>query len=341
MYIILVLTNTYYMMIFRMCFFILVYFNLFSCDNKLTKNGKIDTIVLNDKMLNVVENLSTLDVEQDTFRHIMKVSYIGKIGNYPIEMEINILPFNKTIDGTYNYKKRSDAQDIFCDGMMDNNTIQLKEYYYKNGNKVITGKFNLEPIDVGKLKGIWTNPDNSKSYLVELTCLDSINLMPVTYTYMRDIKTVEMERYPDSGDKQTFQQLTQVRVYDKSNLIQTIKNLNIIVSSEDNLEFEDLNFDGYLDLKIIEHYPFGIKPDYGVIHFIYNPFNNKFEPSKVLNDLRVVKCNSFKKQISHYTADGRGNESESFYRWEGNSLRIFKEITYTEDSNDPIITEYP
>ncbi|MFF5380622.1 XAC2610-related protein [Pedobacter suwonensis] len=98
---------------------------------------------------------------------------------------------------------------------------------------------------------------------------------------------------------------------------------------KDKVELEDVNFDGYLDIKLPVFYPDRIKGDYGYEYFVYDVTRKSFIKNKTLDDLDV------KKQIYKYDADGNGNEAKMYYRWQNGKLllqkaeRVYENDTYT------------
>lgn len=272
----------------------------------------------------------------------IKVSYAGKVGNYPIQMEINIDRAKNMIQGTYRYTNTKEEHTIYLEGKIINNRIDLKEEVYKNENRQQTGAFSLQFDDLHRVSGTWENPEKTKTLDVVLTSIENFEYEPLAYTFNTNLQKVELEKYPDSDEKTEFTQLQSVEIYHQNELVQTIADMNITIFEDSNtIELEDLNFDGYYDLKIIESYPFVSKPDYGILFFIYDPATKQFVPNPNLNELRYIVCNSFTKTFTYITADGSGNESYTDYKWKGNTFKKIKRTEYFEDNREPVISEYP
>lgn len=271
----------------------------------------------------------------------IKFCYTGKIANYPVEMDITLNRLKNTIRGSYRYTDIKEDHNIYIEGNIIDNKILVKEYIYKNGKRKETGSFHVTFDDFSTMTGTWQNPKKTKTLNMVLKSCEILKINPLGYTFKADLKKVLMERSPDSDDKVEFTQLQDLKIFYTDELQQTLTDLNICIFVDTNsVELEDLNFDGYYDLKITENYPFSHKPDYGILYFIYNPRTDKFEKNTMLNNLRVVTANPFKKVLTHITADGNGNEVYTEYKWISNILRVVKKTEYFEDTLDPIITEY-
>jgi hypothetical protein len=116
-------------------------------------------------------------------------------------------------------------------------------------------------------------------------------------------------------------------------LIQSLKGFDeYIYERTAELELEDLNFDGLLDLKIQTYLPEQTKGDIAYLYYLYHQIQKKYIRNAELEELEVLSFDAKNKLIEKNYADGSGNESTHTYKWmDGKFYLVKKEINYEND----------
>jgi hypothetical protein len=146
---------------------------------------------------------------------------------------------------------------------------------------------------------------------------DSINYFNFYYSRDKDNTYYEVYKY-DS-----------VSIYNRKNdqiiqkiILYTMLDLGSYTEYEiGEIEFNDINFDGYLDFSI----PLILSYSYSYTYFIFNPKTGKYKRTKVLDNLHDIYFDKNKKLI---ITSNRGNIHRSIdglgiYEWTGsNSIKL-------------------
>nr|WP_199083019.1 hypothetical protein [Pedobacter sp. ASV19] len=191
------------------------------------------------------------------------------------------------------------------------------------------------------LNGNWFSPDRQKQYQVNLISREAPQKNdPSKNSYRSTIYQSETEGL--YAETKKTHKIRSFEISDSNgNLIQKITSLDQCISDHQvEIEFEDLNFDGILDLKILKIFPDRIKNYYAFLYFIYNPETKKYVRNSKLETLEVLSFEPANKVMVRYEADGRGNESTFNYKWEANEPFLIKKETSFENDSYTYYTEY-
>lgn len=269
-------------------------------------------------------------------------AYTGTIGSYPIELKFEQELNNDTISGSYYYKKNGADDHMYLKGTLKNGRLKMSESVYsrKLEKDINTGNFSLNIETVGDITGEWTSktgnvlPVKLKSYLNAGS--DSITQWQYKPHFYK-----KKERNA-GGSIEDFWAVNTIDILNKEGkIIQKLTGFNEIIDEDSEiLKLEDLNFDGYLDLKFEVYYPPSAKGNWTYLYFIFDPLLNKFISNHYMNDIGILSFDPESKTFSHSTADGSGNESESIYKWLGKKFFLIKTEKMYEDKEGIFITEY-
>lgn len=271
--------------------------------------------------------------------------FTGKIDKYPIEMTIEFKQGKDSVSGSYYYVKSGKDNSIFLDGILKNNEIKLIETTYIRGKKgnvpTKTGSFSLQLNSSYELSGIWQNQKKDKELTTSLTCLENLAAFnPKNYSYkLNQYKSKTENAGNQLADYQTINRLD---IYNsKKEKIQTLSNFkNYLYDNEGQIELEDMNFDGLLDIKIPVYFPDRIKYDGGFLYFVYNKTKNQFIRNTKLEELEYLFFDQKNKEFVKYEADGSGNESTYYYKWSNNDFYLIRKSESFENSDKTTYTEY-
>lgn len=301
------------------------------------KADSLEKIVKKDTI--AVKNTKIADGKTQSF---IKISYAGKIDRLPVQMELNINKTTHEIDGSYRYVNSKSEQTIYLKGKLNGTEITLNETVYQNQKHQNTGSFILNFSNAQLVKGSWKNPSETKSLTVNLTSRENFENQPFLFTFEAKTKTYQVETYPGSENKVERCEVENVKIYHDKDWLQTITFKNtFIYDTNDLVTLEDLNFDGFYDLKIMEYFIERTKYDTGFRYFIYNPETKKFVENIKLNDLEYLTFNGFTKEFIKMYADGSGNESTHYYKWKGNDFKQVRKEEVTEENPKTVTTNYP
>jgi hypothetical protein len=263
--------------------------------------------------------------------------FSGKIDKYPIEMTITSYPGKDSISGSYYYTKSGSNNAINLKGTLNNNTLTLTEFNYTVKNKElitnITGYLNLEMGENWELAGVWANAKADKKLAASLTCLENKQAYnPVKNRYKFSQYTIDKSTVNYPGWK--IDKIKGLDIFnEKGSLIQSLKGFDeYIYERTAELELEDLNFDGLLDLKIQTYLPEQTKGDIAYLYYLYHQIQKKYIRNAELEELEVLSFDAKNKLIEKNYADGSGNESTHTYKWmDGKFYLVKKEINYEND----------
>lgn len=213
----------------------------------------------------------------------------------------------------------------------------LKESTYNAKSKKIetTGYFSMSFAAQTSLSGSWdkTIQNAENRLVVKLQCREHLQAFnPLGFGFIMSKNKPDDNMPENTADYFTLRSLT-INVNKTSRWI--LHDFDVYDLVKDDVELEDVNFDGYLDIKVPIYYPGRVKNDYGYVYFVYDAKRKGFIKNKNLNDLGVVFFDAAKKLIYKYDADGSGNEATMYYRWQNGKLCLEKAERVYE--NDPYI----
>ena len=266
------------------------------------------------------------------------INFTGTIGKYPVEMKFNLIQKSDSIFGEYYYVKSGKDSKIFLNGTFRNGKIIAEERAYdsKKQEYLSSGYFNIEVGDSKTISGTWGKSRSEaikpNALKVKLLGRESLNVFdPLKFKYTISKKRAKYDNISEVAA--SYYSITALDIDDKINNHQTLIGFNDLdlVDDKGELELEDMNFDGYLDLKILINYPDMTKGDYSYIYYIYDKTQRKFIRNKVLDDIGIAFFDATNQSVVKYDADGRGNEGTITYKWQDEKLHLTKEVRVYED----------
>lgn len=271
--------------------------------------------------------------------------FSGKIDKYPIEMTVEFIQGKDSVSGSYYYVKNGKDMPIFTKGIFKNNEIKLIETSYtptKNGNVFLkTGSFTLQLSNENALTGIWQNEKKDKQFNVSLTCIENLSLFnPKNFSYKLNPYKGKAENM--NGELADNYLISKLDIYNsKKEKIQTLSGFNKVIDEKDGeVQLEDINFDGLLDVKIPIYFPDRTKYDGSFLYFVYDKTKKQFIRNTKLEELEYLFFDQKNKEFVKYEADGRGNESDYYYKWSNNNFYLIRKSQSFEDSEKTTYTEY-
>ena len=271
--------------------------------------------------------------------------FSGKIDKYPIEMTITSYAGKDSVSGSYYYTKSGANNAINLKGTLQNNTLTLTEFNYTVKDKKlitnISGYLNLEMGENWELSGVWTNAKADKKLAASLICLENKKAYnPVKHRYKFSQYTIDKStvNYPNWK----IDKIKGLDIFnEKGGLIQSLKGFDeYIYERTAELELEDLNFDGLLDLKMQTYLPEQTKGDIAYLYYLYHPIQKKYIRSPELEELEVLSFDAKNKLILKNYADGSGNESTHSYKWLVGKFYLIKKVSNFENDTATHYEEY-
>ncbi|MBZ4187311.1 XAC2610-related protein [Niabella beijingensis] len=270
------------------------------------------------------------------------LNYSGTIGTYPVELKIRQTKSADSLWGQYYYTRKGSTALIYLEGRSDAAGASLTESAYNPQlqQHETTGSFQLNAIGGEMLTGSWTGT-NGNTLPVQLKRTENESANDFQKWDFR-LHLYKGEEENAGGNRQTYTKANQLIIYDPEK--KSTRELGgfdeAMYDDYGTIELEDLDFDGYPDLKIPVYYPQAIKNDGAYLYFIYHPQTRQFVSDKDLDELGYLDFNSKTKEIRKSDADGRGNEGDAFYRWVGKKFYLIREVRVYEDSQYTFYTEY-
>ncbi|TDG35616.1 hypothetical protein EZJ43_13435 [Pedobacter changchengzhani] len=266
------------------------------------------------------------------------INFTGTIGTYPVEMQFRLIQKKDSIDGEYYYVKSGRDSKIYLNGTFKNGNLLLQERSYDSKKKkfLSSGYFKITAINKTTISGSWGKNKMEASIpnalKVKLVCRENLNaLNPFKFKYSITKKKANYEDMSKAAS--SYYSITSFTIDNNRNNPQKIigfKELDLVDEKAD-VELEDMNFDGYLDLKLMINYPDMSKGDYSYIYYIYDLKQAKFVRNFVLDDIGVAFFDAPTKTVFKYDADGSGNEGTKTYKWQNGRLYLIKEQRVYQD----------
>ena len=273
------------------------------------------------------------------------LNFTGSIGKYAIEMKLMLNRFNDTISGEYYYVKSGKQNKIYLSGILKNGSLKLTESSYNLKKRKIEDTGFLTMVYVGQtsLTGKWQknerNTDADQELTVKLNVRENLKAFnPIGFDFIISKKRPSYENVTENESKYFTIMSLQVNASTGNRWVLKGFNEHNLVKDEVNLE--DVNFDGFLDIKVPIYYPDMAKNDYSYIYFLYDLKTNSFKQNRPLNDLGVLDFDAVRKEVVGYDADGSGNEGTRNYKWVNGAIFMYKEQHVYENDAYTYFTEY-
>jgi len=84
------------------------------------------------------------------------------------------------------------------------------------------------------------------------------------------------------------------------------------------LEFVDMNFDGYIDMRLIESRPAG--PNVTYLHWLFDPAGGRFVASAALDELAAPRFDKGAREVHSDWRDSAVRYGSDRFRFDGNQL---------------------
>ncbi|WP_447642379.1 MULTISPECIES: XAC2610-related protein [Chitinophagaceae] len=293
-------------------------------------------------LLLVFHCLSVLFSQAQKNNIAIQRNYSGTIGTYPVQVKIQQFVEKDSISGSYYYIRNGKENDMSLTGSVKNNEWEILEYEYsrKLDKSINTGAFALRIDSAGSLNGTWTGANKK---LLPVTLKGYLNSWVDTILSWKFQPRYYRKKAENAGGvMQDYWAINRINITTgNGKLVQTLSGFDEIVDDRSGvLEFEDCNFDGYPDLKLVVNYPEQVKEDWSFLYFLFNPISRTFVSNKALDNLGILSFDPGAKKIYHYSADGSGNETQSDYKWFGDKFFIVREEKTYENKPGIYITEY-
>ncbi|MFB6453761.1 hypothetical protein ACE38W_00705 [Chitinophaga sp. Hz27] len=251
-------------------------------------------------------------------------NYSGTVSKYPFEMQLRIPRSTDTLEGEYFYLKSGIGAKLDLHGIKKStDSLLLTETNFRirdtNDKFLVTGYFQLKGSDT--ISGTWKNEKTGAILPVALRMREKINsFLPDNYNFK--IKTSKGNMKDAGMHDRAYTKINQLDIYFQQKLIQTIAGLDECLS--DNLPeviMEDLNFDGYLDLKVPIYFPERTKYDGSFLYFIFNKSTGKFDKNQQLIDLEYLTFDPVKKEVYRYD-EGSDGFITNYYKWKDGKVYL-------------------
>lgn len=261
------------------------------------------------------------------------INFTGKIGKYPVELQLNIPQDRDSIFGEYSYLNHKDQDAIMLIGKLSDDWIMLEERTYNTKLKKyeVTGHLKLQPPVHQFSLGRWSKSAkdlnaNEKSILIDLLLKENLKeVNPYNFDYSITKKKANYENISEVAS--SYYSITSLTIDYGQNKVQKIIGFkeDDLVDKVPEIILEDMNFDGYLDLKLMINYPDKSKGDYSYIYYIYDLRQAKFIRNFILDNIGVAFFDASSQTVFKYDADGSGNEGSNTYKWQKDKLYLIKE----------------
>ena len=271
------------------------------------------------------------------------LNWKGTIGKHPIFMHLEWDTREQKITGEYYYLTPKNKSKIFLHGSIIDHNIYLTEYIIQNSEKVKTGEFQFNAEDLIHLKGNWQKSKNARPLQVNLNIQETQVARVHLFNFMYQIQNKKLDTESDSTLYPFIQELVITQNHKEHQVIVPTSDAINLFNNESKkytIALEDINFDGFLDLKIPISFPNLAQNDYSYLYFIYNPESEIFISRPDIDELGVLFFDNLEKKAIRYEADGNGNERTYIYQWNNHNLELTRKETVTENSDSTLVTEY-
>lgn len=243
-----------------------------------------------------------------------QISYEGKIGDYSVEMVLNLN--DEPADGVYTYSKYNDPISI------DGNYVKKNLTLFESEGDRKTAKFIFKDFDENKneISGHWINLKKGNTSLdVYLKKKDNqheiLQAKGTKQFYFRTLK--ETEGSP-------------VLIFEKKSgkLIQKMELEECILGSTNDISIGDFNFDGYDDFSSCLQTYAG--PNTSRSYFLFDPQKNKFFESGFTGvSLEFDPQTKRIKEVNQCCAGA--SIVENIYKVQNNKMKLVEEHCYKYD----------
>lgn len=255
----------------------------------------------------------------------VKHHYTGLIGG-KYKFLMNLYFDNKgNVDGEYRYYNQTEFLKVRGTFKADPFSFNLTEavYDWEKGEAKITGYFEGTR-NVGGISGAWFNKDRTKSY---------------PFTISTDEKSANFKVFDNSKVKDEVLTTDSLMIQFSTNNKQYLTGFLSEVSPETGVvNFEDLNFDGYLDILVVEMTGAKNTP---YLYWVFNPAKGQFVRHEELGATDPVVDLQHQQIVSDWV-DGAAIHGTDKYVWSASDSKFYLiESSETDLSTDKTkVTKY-
>ncbi|MFK7947973.1 MAG: hypothetical protein AB8G11_10300 [Saprospiraceae bacterium] len=140
-----------------------------------------------------------------------------------------------------------------------------------------------------------------------------------------------------SDDK--MKTVTSINILKKTDgtFFQTLNGFQAIVQENEQVIIEDLNFDGYADIRLLQYLPEDANIPF--FYWLYNPSSKSYERNEALEIVRSPSIDDTNELILSQWGDGDSIQGTDYYQYSGSKLVIIKqEVKENTDEESFVLT---
>lgn len=133
--------------------------------------------------------------------------------------------------------------------------------------------------------------------------------------------------------------VTSINILKKTDkgLFQTLTDFQAIVQENEQVIVEDLNFDGYADIRLLQYLPEDANIPF--FYWLYNPTTKKYERNEALEIVRSPSIDDSNELILSQWVDGDNIQGTDYYQYSGKKLILTKqEVKENTDEKSFVLT---
>lgn len=115
----------------------------------------------------------------------------------------------------------------------------------------------------------------------------------------------------------------EIRKKGTNEITQIVENFNAEVQKNETVIVEDVNFDGYLDIRLMEYLPSG--PNIPYLYWIFDPETKQFVQNEELKQITSPEVDVKNKQLLSHQRTDATRFGTKFYEYRNNELVLVKE----------------
>lgn len=140
-----------------------------------------------------------------------------------------------------------------------------------------------------------------------------------------------------SEDK--MKKVVSIDIFNKSDgtIFQQLDGFEAIVQENEQVIVEDLNFDGYADIRLLQYLPEDANIPF--FYWLYNPSTKSYERNKALEIVRSPSVDDANQLILSQWVEGDNIQGTDYYQYSGDNLILKKqEVKENTDAESFVLT---
>lgn len=251
-------------------------------------------------------------------------SYTGTVAGKQVEVKLSRT--NNALEGYYCYAPCGNQKSpLILSGLLDNESVNLNE---KQGDKP-TGLWALR-LNKTTLQGSWSSPNKKRSYPVSLIQTTDPLDPGIELSLVADhlVKAGE----DDCGQATT---VSAIKLYKDGKLFQELNTESTGTCGIFLPSWQDVNFDGHLDLSIALFLPAG--PNIPQQTWLYDPKIQRYiDAPTSYQEITSPDIDPKYKQISSFWRSSCCSHGVTVYHWQGNEV---VQVDVGESFQQPVISQ--